>query len=671
MTTNRVATTTVQYQVNQSSVAQVQAANQAIAASYVDLQSAASTFSADVLALNPQFAAAINTGVVAPMQNASAATQNLIRDIGDLGRDIQSIPEPPLSAFGIDDGTDSGGTSGGGIRGLRGGFRATAGLLGAEAGGGAFRSAGQIVALTSVLGPLGIVAGGAALALRAVTTAQQEETDALKANLDVQRQVAHEIDGMTTQDIIAKRDAAQKALEIDREVAGQQLANSLVYKLSIINDPIKFGASIAGLDAQTNAWNDEIAKNNVAIAADQAQVKAFSDAINSNASAAADAAAAQSIFAKQKFNDDQLRQKVDQEDAAQRQTRIAELQREIAINREDAQIYAGNHDAVVLLGEEYLKLTRELEFTSEVTDTYADKLKKEADQKQAITNYFDALTAESDAIQKTMAAQQDLVTAASDHADKLAQIQQNEQDKEAADRQKAAQQAEDDQAKHLQKLADISNQAAADHEADVGNRDALANYKDAQKADQQTQKENDAYTLQEQQLQTHLAEQLQSEQAAEQKSQNQENTSYTKRYNQLLQALNDAQVAQSRADGLALAYQRQANQQQLNQQVQHQNDSILSQAVSNAIALNTEIRHQNDIRAAVYYGNASVVTAFAGLMTSLAQIATGAGLGIGQAVGNLFNNGGIGLPLGAPNATSVIQKIVNAQINNMIQEANR
>ncbi len=666
MTTNRSVNTSVGYTVNTQSVAAVQAANQQVAASFATVQGQAVQFSAAVLALNPQLATAINTSVVAPMQAASAATQNLIRDIGDLGNDIKAIPEPPMSAFGLAE--DAGG--GGGLGGARSGFRAAGGLVGAAAGGGSFREAGQLVTLVSVLGPLGLVAGGAAIALRAVTAAEQAETDAIKARLDEQRQAAHEVAALGAQEIIAKRDAAQKALEIDQDVARQQTANAALYQLTIVSNPLKLGASIAGLDAQTNAWNDELAKNNVAIAADQAQVNSFTDAINANAGAAVDAATRQQTIAQHQLTDDELRQKVDQEDSQQRQTRIAELQREIAINRDDARIHADNHDTVVLLGEEYLKLTRELEFTSEVTDTYADGLKRVADQTQAISNFFDAVTADNEAIQRVIEAQNNLTQAESEHADKLREIATDEQAKEVADRAKAAQQAEEDQAKYLQKLAEIDAQYNADHEAAVGNRDALANYRAAQKRDDDTAKENATYTLQEQQLQAHLAQQLADDQAAQQKQIAAENLSYTRRNAQLVQALNNAQVEESRAAGLALAYQRQANDVQLNERIRANNASVVIEQNANTVAYNAEVQHQQNMISAAYYGAATIETAFVNLMQRIVGIVGGALTGGGGTTALGINNNG-GNYLTGYGSVSAIQAIVNAQVANMVREANR
>lgn len=665
MTTNRVATTTVQYQVNQSSVAQVQQANQAVAASFASVQAAQAAFSADVLALNPQLAAAIDTSVVAPMQAASAATQNLIRDIGDLGRDIQAIPEPPMSAFGLSEDTGGGGS----LTGSRRGLGALARLVGSQAGGGAISDAARFISLSAAFGGLGIAAGVLGLALHAVATGQEEATKTAQSyaaalgsigtqtsadiqknldNLNAQKTAYTEGRGIL-KEYQTKLDALNK--EYGNSLIG---FNGIIKPLNDLNEEIYAATGgVYGLkDGMGNVivnagmLNSALDENQKSLDKTNAAIASDTTALNSQAVAANNAAAA----AKQ-FSDDQVKAAqatiaINNMTAEQRDVKAKQDMADYDILQQRIEAGGLSVEAAQALRDQEEALLYDYRQLTEASNTYADSLKAVADRTQAVTNYFDAVTAEGGAMQKVVSAQQDLAAGAQDHADKLAQIQQDEQAKETADRQKAAQTAEDDQAKHLQKLADIDNQYAADHEAAVGNRDALANYKAIQTRDNATSKENAAYTLQEQQLQAHLNDQLAQERTAETKSENQENTSYTKRYNQLVQALNDAQVAESRAAGLAAAYQAQAN---ANAQV-------------------AAVVHQDALYNIAASGGALVEQAFAGTMSRLAQIA--AQYSAPTAYG-LNNTGGNLLTSGYGNTTSVIRQIATQQINMMIQEANR
>lgn len=603
----------------------------------------------------------INQNVVAPMQAASAATQNLIRDIGDLGKDIQNIPEPPLSAFGVND--PSGGASLGGARSA---LRAGGFLLGAEAGGGALRAAGQAVTLGSVFGVVGVAAAGLAIGLRALTSAEQAATDAAKARLDIERQVAHEVGDLTTKQIQERRDAAQKSLVIDQDVARQQLASSLEYKLSFISDPLKLAASIAGLDAQTNAWNDEIAQNNVAIAKDKATIDAYTAALNTNAGAAATAAVAEEVRSKQQVTDANRAVEISKMTSDQRQQQAAEENNEIKVIGEYIKTHHLSAAAVQELTDKQYALIADVQMLTDATDGYADALARVAQRADAVNSLFDALTAEGEAEQKVAQARQDVADAATEHADKLRQIDADEADKEAADRAKSAQQAEDDQAKHLQKLADIDAQYAADHEAAVGNRDALANYQAAQKRDKDTTKENDAYALQEQQLAAHLADQLVQDQAAQQKQIDAENASYRARNGQLIRALNDAQVEESRAAGRALAYQRQANDTQLNERIRANNVIETVQQAANIVAQNVQVVHNNAMANIAYAGGALLEQIFAATMTRLAALAADPFAG---AVASGTNPD----PFAGAHASAenFVRGIVNSQVARMQKDASR
>lgn len=687
MTQNRTLTTTVAYQVagNQTVVnanAQIVSAMQQIPAASSQAAIAINAQIAAFNALNPQLVASaqvINTNTVAQQSAANATVQNTsalatqATQVQDLTALYAALDEQAKQAAldqqaAADAGANADAGGGGGLGGLRGGLRATGFLLGSEAGGQIPRAIGQAITLESAFGGVGVIVAGVALATRALTEAEQAAEKAETSRLAVLKEVAQVVATSTNNELQARLQAAQTQLQVDQQ-RRESIANTKIEVGNFLRSLVD--VTIPQLDPEVQgkatALKAALNEQDAALIADQARIDAYTAAIKNNATAANDAAVRLSVMAQNQLTDDQLRQKVDQEDSAQRQTRIAELQREIAINRDDAKIHADNADTVKLLGAEYLKLTRELEFTSEVTDTYADGLKRVADQTQAVSNYFDAITAEGQAEQKTAQARQDVAAAASDHADKLREITTTEQDKETADRQKAAQTAEDDTAKHLQKLAEIDAQYHADHEAAVGNRDALANYQAAQKRDDATSKENDNYTLQEQQLQTHLDQQLLDNKAAQQKQIDAENQSYTKRHNQLVQALNNAQVEESRAAGLALAYQRQANDVQLNERIRANNVVVNTDAVAHTAQETAAVVHQNALANIAYAGGAALESIFAGTMNRLAQIAAGASL---PAAFGVNNNGGNYLT-GGGNNVSTIQAIVNAQVANMIREANR
>jgi DNA repair exonuclease SbcCD ATPase subunit len=283
-------------------------------------------------------------------------------------------------------------------------------------------------------------------------------------------------------------------------------------------------------------------------------------------------------------------------------------------------------------------LRAEYDSLSKITTSYADILKREADEKQRITdatnNYLQSVTDDIATRQAVIKAQNDITDNAKDHADKLAQIQQDEQAKEIEDRTKAASQAEDDTAKHLQKIQDIEDQYAMDHEAAVGNRDALANYKAKQTEDKALSKEEAQYSEQERTLQKHLDEQLTSERVAERKSELSENSSYTKRYNQLVSALNEAQVAESRSQGLMLAYQNQANS---NRQV-------------------AEFTHQYNMAVIQQNGLTALENGYRQHLSNLANIVAGAAYSPGQTSSSLLGN-------------PIFNRAVDSRVNTMLGQA--
>jgi hypothetical protein len=105
-TSNRNATVTLNYTVNQASIAQATAANNQFAASIsqglqsVSQQIAAMNLNTQQLAqVNAQLGTSFSANVTAPVNQASVSVKALIRDLGDLGNDIRDLPEPNLSSI--------------------------------------------------------------------------------------------------------------------------------------------------------------------------------------------------------------------------------------------------------------------------------------------------------------------------------------------------------------------------------------------------------------------------------------------------------------------------------------------------------------------------------------------------------------------------------------------
>lgn len=275
-------------------------------------------------------------------------------------------------------------------------------------GGQGVTQIASIVGLGVELGALGLVAGGAAIVLKQLTAEQERQTKVYEARLDVERSVARDVADLTTQEVQDRLRAAQQRLEIDRDVANQQTANSLLYFNSLIGDGLRMQGAIVGLDATYNAFQGALAKNAVAIAADEAEIAALTNALAEGKTAAANARAAEELLAKQRAEfstyvagivkietDAQTRQfalrvEIDQLTAEQREEKLAQDQRELDLinNR----LRQGNLtiEAEANLRERQGELTEAILFTSEVTDTYADQQARLAANIQAVTDQTDA-----------------------------------------------------------------------------------------------------------------------------------------------------------------------------------------------------------------------------------------------------------------------------------------
>lgn len=683
MATNRTATATVSYALNQASVAQVQQANQAVAASFATVQDATAGWSADVLALNPQLAQLAATqqqaaNVTVQSNNQVANSFDAVAVAAQGAIDAEDSASKARQAAFLAGGDNSDG--GIGVGGLRGGTRALGGLIGGEVGGG-LRDVSRIVTLGSAFGVVGVAAGVAALAVKGYTDSLEASTERAKAFGDaLEKAFESTTSGIsdfqtTTKAQIAADTAARDALKKLADAAQPQLASNLDNASQSIANFLNNAAGAGDLykpiqeaGISQEAYNAQVDDYNKKIQLAQIALDAYNAAIGTNIVLVNDAVAAD-----KRISDAQLELAHASADA---QTMTADARKKeadaisahITALEESIDDYHITGAALVEVNAEINSLENRLAAVTDATHTWADTLADIEQRSTAVDNLFAATTAEDEAIQKVIAAQDDLTQSETDHADKLREIQTDEQDKETADRQKAAQSAEDDQAKHLQKLAEIDARYNADHEAAVGNRDALANYQAAQKRDDDTAKENANYVLQEQQLQAHLAEQLAQDRAAQQKQIESENQSYNRRHSQLVQALQNAQVEESRAAGLALAYQRQANDQQLNERIRANNATATVNQSANVAQESAAVVHQNALLNIAYAGGAALEQAFSGTFARLVQIASGY---FAPTSYGINNTGGNAITGGYGNNTSAIQAIVNAQVANMIREANR
>lgn len=670
MTTNTISNT-LSWQVDQSSITAAQVANQAVADSLQAVadqsQSVAQQMAAAGASAQDIFDATgetISASLTAPLDAADASVQNLIHDIGDLGKDIQSIPEPDLSAFGVaddsgGDGSGGGGSSYGSMRGLR--------AAGRDAGLPPEVSA--IAQATAYLGPFGLVLGVVGLATKAVTDASTAYAASLTAEAAAYNKAQDSAATQTTAQLKAAQavDIAnvalkqQESLEAARNYVNYVQANPgiTIPGAGALAEVFKGDAGeLGGLkqasdDAGKALASAQDALNGVNIVlaglpTTSNDLKSALQALEKDGMEILDAATKQLAA-------DAHALAVEQEDEAARRLQIDQMttaQRQAAIEADERQInvltrYVGegnlNEEALKNVAGQVTNLNADLKDMNAASGTYGDQLAAEDAAKQKIldanNNYLSAITAEDDAIQKVSEATATLAQDTVAHQTALSNLQSDYQTKVQSDQEAAEQQGEQDLQKHLQNLAQIDQQYATDHEADVGNRDALKNYQDQQKRDTDTTKEDAAFNLQENNLDNHLDQQLATEQQSYQKSEQSEDASYAKRYQQDVTALNNAQVAENRAAGLALGYQKQAQDAQTNQSLQFYNELI-------AIGAHYLPQIENQFLTTMQNILANAAPSFGGY---------------GPYAGN-------NLPA-APMPTSQIQKIVDNRIVTLIAEA--
>lgn len=426
-----------------------------------------------------------------------AQQQTAVQDLTDLYAGLAAQEQQAAQAAteaasaGADDSGGGGISLGGGRSALRaGGF-----LLGADAGGGALRGAGQILTLTAALGPVGVLAGAAAVGLRTLTSAEDAAEKAFQARLDTERQAAHDISTLTTQEVQDKIKAAQSSLEIDQEVNRKQTANAALYTLTIVDQPLKLAAALAGLDPTYNAYQDALAKNGVAIQGDQALIDAYTGAIGDNGTAAADAAVDMKTLSDALVANANKDLEIDRLTKAQRDERAAQDQRDIQLLNDQIQAGGLTEQATYELLIQQGKLYDDYQKVTGVSDTYADQLQREADAKQALTDAnqktLDLLSQEGDVRDKIASTEADIQQTRQDAADKSAQIWSDEAAKIADIQTQGGEKRADIEQNTQDNIAKIQRDSGQDLKNDVALRDAEKYLLDSQKettqlADQQT-----------------------------------------------------------------------------------------------------------------------------------------------------------------------------------------
>lgn len=597
MASNQVVQTTLQWVVDKNSIAQVQSANaqvvQGLQVAAQQLETALPLPFIDASEASKGFAESIDQSII-PVEELASQTVAAGDAAKQASQQYQDMAKSAQNA------ADSGGGIGAG--GLRSGLRAGGFLLGAEAGGGGLRAAGQIITLTSSFGLLGAAAGVGALALRTVTDQEQKASEASKQFASDLAGIAGQIgSGATSSAIKNNIQQLETQRKVEQDAHNRFAAISKEYYALLTDGTAtaeKYNAGIAAINQQLadltggqiqlsgrssldmSIFQSALDDSQKEVDKTSTHIGVLNSELGATEVAANDAAEALAKEAKSQLSAVELIQKADNMTAEQRAERERAIQREISLNTEALNSHTLDYEAGLQVLQNNRDLRKEYESLIGVSNTYADVLKAEADEKDRInaatTNYFDALTKQGEAAQVVAKAQQDLAGSTQEHQDQLLQINQDEQQKEIDDRQKAAKTVEQDTQKHLDKVQEIEDQYNQDHEAAVGNRDALANYKAKQQEDKSLSKEQATFSAQEAQQQVHLTEQLKADQSAQAKAIAGENSSYTKRYNQLLNSLQNAQVAESRAAGLSAAYQSQANQNRLVMEVNHQN-AVLGQ----------------------------------------------------------------------------------------------
>lgn len=317
---------------------------------------------------------------------------------------------------------------------------------------------GDIAGGVSSLGALGIAAAALAPAISLATSAVQKNEERERNRAQVIEDAAQIIYDATTKEIDARIRGYQN------EIAQRQLATQIIEEetgrnadyLANLNDFSLANTSAAasipqvidlvnGLGAQAakvDENNQAIENANYAIELLTRYRESETVATNDSADAANAAAEAEQRLADERRNAfvDEARRagqdlanrandrlEIDRMTAEQRQTRAAEIQRQIELLSGDRNAYLAQQttaggQAAYLLGQQIAELQDELIRLTDTTETYADKLAKEEAFRKALSaqteSYFDAVTVEVKAQGKAFEARQEYAQAVAEGATK-------------------------------------------------------------------------------------------------------------------------------------------------------------------------------------------------------------------------------------------------------------
>lgn len=476
-------------------------------------------------------------------------------------------------------------------------------IVGGGAGGQVFPAAAQIIQLTSTFGVAGAAAGVFALALRALGEETKRQADLTTARLNAEKETARFIADATRQSLVATRQAAideLAQLQADIERNGNQRIT--------INPDSLLGLLTGGLvgGGQAEAIKQAQDATQAAITATNTKIEDYTQAINENATAAADARVAEELLAQQRkeftsyvygitkvqtdadlrqFN---LRVQIDNMTAAQREERRAQEEAELALV--NSRLRQGNLtiEAEAKLRDRQGELIESITFLTEITDTYADRLFREQAAKALITQradeYLAALQKEGEARDALAKAQQAEADAALTHALNVLALQETAREKETELWRKAGDEAVEAQGKanadrikqdlsYYKQVQDIQRRANAAITNAVMARDAAAAYfalqakaEDLRKAkednDERTDQINKALEEQQRTIAKRLDEQLRAQRKAADDALRTENTRYQKEAALLAQATAKAQqaltTAQATSNAILQSYYAQA-----------------------------------------------------------------------------------------------------------------
>ncbi len=373
---------------------------------------------------------------------------------------------------------------------------------------------GDIAGAAGALGPLGIAAAALAPAIAVVTNEITKNTEKERERASALRTVAEAIVNGTRAEVEAKI----TALRVDNTVSEQQirlieertgksreyfqsLAQTDITDFSLIGGLANLSANLQGLGGDAGVVadaNKQIEDNAFLIDALTAVLTGNATATNDTKAATEAATAAEQDLAdarRQAFIDEAKRAgqeladrannrlEVDRMTAEQRQSRAAEIQRQIELLSADRQSFLAQQttaggQAAYLLAEQIANLQDELIRVTDTTVTYADMLAEEEARKKALSgqtdNYLDALTAEVQAQQQAFKARQEYAQAVAEGAAKERELVAQTELKRAEITTDSRDRLTDIEDKGAKERARILRDFNRTYTSAVGERDALA-----------------------------------------------------------------------------------------------------------------------------------------------------------------------------------------------------